>query len=398
MQPFSIGEVGAALLLPPRDLTVSQWADENRVLTGAASAERGQWRTRPFQREPMDVLSPSHPSKMVILLSAAQMLKCLAVYTPLPTPDGWKRIGEVVAGDTVFDDQGKPCSVVAVSDIFSGRKCYRITFDDGSSIDSDGGHRWVVFDRLNRDVFVTTEQMASSYQARRSGSSAFRYRIPCTRPLDTSPIDLPIEPYLLGAWLGDGNTMSAQITSDVRDGVFAELQAAGAQPIVRSLDRRREHVATIAFEPREGHTLHAHFREAGLIGDKHIPAIYLRASEEQRRSLLQGILDTDGTAGDSIVLGLTCGSLAVGFVELARSLGFQANHPHTPKLPTGQKMPRCPCDHLQGVSRGRTVPPETQAGWASQRERPPLPTHGGAEAQRHAGRRDRKRSCALHRG
>ena len=75
MNPSSIGEVGAALLLPPRDLTVSQWADENRVLTGAASAERGQWRTRPFQREPMDVLSPSHPSKMVILLSAAQMLK-----------------------------------------------------------------------------------------------------------------------------------------------------------------------------------------------------------------------------------------------------------------------------------------------------------------------------------
>jgi phage terminase large subunit GpA-like protein len=70
-----LGDVGAALLLPPRDMTVSQWADENRVLTGAASAERGQWRTRPFQREPMDVLSPAHPSKMVVLLSSAQMLK-----------------------------------------------------------------------------------------------------------------------------------------------------------------------------------------------------------------------------------------------------------------------------------------------------------------------------------
>ena len=70
-----IGEAGAALLLPPREMTVSEWADENRVLTGAASAERGQWRTRPFQREPMDVLSPSHPSKMVVLLSGAQLLK-----------------------------------------------------------------------------------------------------------------------------------------------------------------------------------------------------------------------------------------------------------------------------------------------------------------------------------
>jgi phage terminase large subunit GpA-like protein len=75
MIPFSIHDVGAASLLPPREILVSQWADENRVLTGAASAERGQWRTRPYQREPMDVLSPSHACRQVVLLSAAQMMK-----------------------------------------------------------------------------------------------------------------------------------------------------------------------------------------------------------------------------------------------------------------------------------------------------------------------------------
>ena len=58
MQPFSMSEIGAAAVLPPRDISVSQWADENRVLTGGAAAERGQWHTRPYQREPMDVLSP----------------------------------------------------------------------------------------------------------------------------------------------------------------------------------------------------------------------------------------------------------------------------------------------------------------------------------------------------
>ncbi len=75
MEPFSIHEVGAAAMLPPRDITVSQWADENRVLTGGAAAERGQWRTRPYQREPMDVLSPSHPCRQVVVLSGAQILK-----------------------------------------------------------------------------------------------------------------------------------------------------------------------------------------------------------------------------------------------------------------------------------------------------------------------------------
>ena len=68
-------QVGAEALLPPRDISVSQWADENVVLTGSGSAERGQWHTRPYQREPMDVLGPSHPCKQVVLMSAAQMLK-----------------------------------------------------------------------------------------------------------------------------------------------------------------------------------------------------------------------------------------------------------------------------------------------------------------------------------
>jgi hypothetical protein len=47
MQPFSIHEVGARAMLPPRDILVSQWDDENCVLTGAAAAERGRL---PFRR------------------------------------------------------------------------------------------------------------------------------------------------------------------------------------------------------------------------------------------------------------------------------------------------------------------------------------------------------------
>jgi phage terminase large subunit GpA-like protein len=75
LEAFDPSEVWSERVLPPRNITVSQWADENRVLTGTASAERGQWATRPYQREPMDVLSPSHPCREVVLLSAAQMMK-----------------------------------------------------------------------------------------------------------------------------------------------------------------------------------------------------------------------------------------------------------------------------------------------------------------------------------
>ena len=73
--PFSMHQVGSEAMLPPREISVSDWADENVVLSGAAAAERGQWRTRPYQREPMDCLGPNHTCKQVVLMSAAQMLK-----------------------------------------------------------------------------------------------------------------------------------------------------------------------------------------------------------------------------------------------------------------------------------------------------------------------------------
>ena len=60
--------------LPPT-LTVSKWAETYRFLSPEASAERGRWVNRPFQAEPMDCLSPSHPCEKVVIMAASQVLK-----------------------------------------------------------------------------------------------------------------------------------------------------------------------------------------------------------------------------------------------------------------------------------------------------------------------------------
>ncbi len=62
-------------LQPPARLTVSQWAEQFRVMSSESSAQRGKWTTRPFQQEPMDCLSPSHPCQQVVLMCASQMMK-----------------------------------------------------------------------------------------------------------------------------------------------------------------------------------------------------------------------------------------------------------------------------------------------------------------------------------
>jgi len=57
--------LAADVLLPPPDLTVSQWADQNRRLSSESAAEKGEWRTdrAPYQRAVMDAMGPASPSK-----------------------------------------------------------------------------------------------------------------------------------------------------------------------------------------------------------------------------------------------------------------------------------------------------------------------------------------------
>jgi replicative DNA helicase len=68
-------------------------------------------------------------------------------------------------------------------------------------------------------------------------------------------------------------------------------------------------------------------RDLGVLGNKHIPMAYLRASEAQRRELLAGILDTEGTVGEtgSVQLAVTTCELAYGVRELVQSLGYRCS-------------------------------------------------------------------------
>jgi replicative DNA helicase len=72
-------------------------------------------------------------------------------------------------------------------------------------------------------------------------------------------------------------------------------------------------------------TLQGRLRAIGVLGDKHIPTEYLRASEAQRRALLAGLLDTDGTVtvGGGVQFSVTNKRLADDVAELVVSLGYR---------------------------------------------------------------------------
>jgi hypothetical protein len=70
----------------------------------------------------------------------------------------------------------------------------------------------------------------------------------------------------------------------------------------------------------------------GVLNNKHIPPQYLRASRDQRLSLLRGLMDTDGNimkvgkGGRQCFFTTTSPKIADGFAELLRTLGFKSKH------------------------------------------------------------------------
>ncbi|SIQ55327.1 replicative DNA helicase [Micromonospora avicenniae] len=254
-----------------------------------------------------------------------------------------------------------------------------------------------LLDRVNRlmntettashDQAVTTEYIAATLRHPTDGR--LNHAVDNTRPLVLPAQDLPVEPYTLGAWLGDGTTAGSSFTTAdpeiltfiESDGYVVEPTAAPFRygikiPKAPSLADRECVVCGNRFTPR-GPGVRACgrscggksrglvdaatraqcsccgrpikyvssaarrcqtcrstrgsftglLRSAGVLGNKHIPPVYLRASEDQRRALLAGLLDTDGTITSSgnVQFTTTSARLAEDVHELVVSLGYRCS-------------------------------------------------------------------------
>lgn len=247
--------------------------------------------------------------------------KALALSTPLLTTRGWTTMGDVQAGEYVYGPDGQPTRIEYTSTVFEDHDCYEVEFDDGQRIIADAEHLWTFFDRYRqRDVTVTTAQAVENYiLPSRSGRQDRRYRVDVTAPVQRPDTDLPIDPYQLGVWLGDGATNAARITS-----ADPEVVDAFSDP----WDVAKVTGTEIDWSIRGGF-LKA-LRELGVLGEKHIPDIYMLASEEQRLHLLRGLMDSDGcvigtgTNTPRCEFTSTLEPLAEQVLELIRSLGWKA--------------------------------------------------------------------------
>lgn len=277
----------------------------------------------PFHHQWSDILLRG--KKHFAVEAFRESAKALALDTPILTTNGWKTMGTILVGDYVYSPTGKPVRVVATSEIFH-KDCYKVTFDDKTEVVACEDHLWTVHDKhCRRDKTHTTKHMAENFKLGkpRNGYQEYAYRIPCSAPLDMPERVLPVHPYLLGLWLGDGAKSSPIIS-------------VGKEDIENTLANIKQYWDRVSIRPDNGGNyvvsllgIIDKFRELNLIKNKHIPDEYLHASVEQRLELLQGLIDSDGTIchdgtkSGTVTFCNTNSFIIDGICELIGSLGIK---------------------------------------------------------------------------
>ena len=247
--------------------------------------------------------------------------KGLSLDELIPTPTGWVSMRDLQVGDDLFDEQGNICQVTYKSPIHN-IECYELTFENGYTVIVDKEHRWKCqTGNYTQNRIWSTEEMFD-YLEKQDRKNPRGFIIDAAKPLQLPEQDLLISSYVLGAWLGDGAKHHGSITNHPKDHqIIEEIHNEGWETSKHYSD---EICYTIL-------GLKPYLRELNVLENKHIPNQYLRASFEQRLSLLQGIMDTDGSIDEKGTCEITWAdyNMTLQLRELLFTLGIKTAEIHS---------------------------------------------------------------------
>lgn len=287
--------------------------------------EAGQGRR--YGIKSIDAATRQRNSDLVIIAARPGMGKALSEDSKILTPSGWVRMGDIALGDTVIGGDGQPCRVTGVYPQGSV-PLYRVTFDDGASVECCDEHLWFTTTRADRRVGApgAVKSLAEIRETLRVGGTEQRvnHQIPWMAPaaLHTDG-ERPLAPYLLGALLGDGSFHKQIRLHNPEPSVVAAVS--GLLPSGDRLVGAGKEWRVISGNRRSSATRRA-VESLGLMAhrawEKFIPDVYLHAPIADRLALLRGLFDTDGhVTGTVVEYTTTSGRLAEDVQFLVGSLG-----------------------------------------------------------------------------
>lgn len=284
----------------------------------------------PAQREAVEAVARE---KVLVITGGPGVGKSLDVDAKVLTPIGYVRIGDISIGDLVI------CPVtgraVAVNGVYPQGvlPTFRVEMDDGGSTVCSEDHLWLT--RTAKDRATKSEGQVRTLReirktALRDNQRAANHSIRFTAPAELAPCGvLPIDPWMLGVYLGDGHLSGVTVRldkpeRDVQERFVAAAPAGDQRGHLTGEDR----VSIIGPAQGERSSTSWAIERLGMLGleshEKFIPSVYLYASVSDRIALLQGLCDTDGTvtgSGKSIEYSTSSERLRDDLVFLVGTLG-----------------------------------------------------------------------------
>lgn len=236
--------------------------------------------------------------KLVTLIGKAGSGKAEPLDATVYTINGPKKMGDIKTGDRVSTPDGRYARVSGVYP--QGEKdIYRVSFQDGSSVECCDEHLWLTKTSRDRDSGKpgSIKELSEIRKTlRRDKSNKRNHSIPITKPVYFEYRSLPVDPYVLGCLIGDGTLTQKTMMFTSADREIVEAVNESLAKLGSFLKQKRS--SNIDYYIN-GTNTREELKKLGLHGkrsnSKFIPDEYLYSGVEQRIDLLRGLMDTDGT-------------------------------------------------------------------------------------------------------
>lgn len=289
----------------------------------------------------------SRPKISFLSTGSTGVGKSLRDNEPIPTPtkNGYTLNGDLKVGDYVYNRYGKPVKVTGV--YHKGLKdVYRLILTDGRYIDCAEDHLWTYKSRFGNGAkywkTLSTKELMKKKIAtpQKNGRINYQFVIPQNCEVERELINYNLDPYALGAFIGNGYLCQSpiQFSSDDIETV-EELSQLLNLPYKKKRPHDNKDYYWLFVTGKHGtkdsllQVKDALQEVPELINkkseDKFIPDIYKYGSIEQRWALIQGLFDTDGTIQNisryNVSYSTTSKRLAEDIQEVLWSLGIMTS-------------------------------------------------------------------------
>jgi hypothetical protein len=280
---------------------------------------KGKLLFSPFEYQER-LLSSYHNNRFNCNLLPRQSGKALSLDTKLPTASGdWVTMGTIAVGDLIVGSDGKSTMVTFATDVMHNRPCFEVEFDTGEIIVADAEHLWKV-ESVNQEFGTSILTTVEINQYMITHLSTDTLYIDITHPIQRVEQSLVIPPYILGVWLGAGDTNSGNYRQSIENIEIIDFIALNGYSVSSV-------VGVVDSEMYVINELNVKLSDFNLLTNKYIPSIYLKSAIRQRVELLQGLMDSIGSCDclGNCELSYVEKSMILSIRELLSSLGIKTN-------------------------------------------------------------------------